>query len=270
MVRLSTALLGLVLITSLALVSCAGSSTAKTVETAREEIDRPYSIRSGEFSYTSPLGSHNAYLCRPQSDRPLPAVVLIHEWWGLNEYVKLEAERLARQGFVTLAVDLYGGEVASDRERAAALKGAVDDGEAVQTMRSAVTFLRSLPETMGQPIGSMGWCFGGTKSLQLAIADPRIEACVVYYGSPVTQPGELKTIRASVLGIFGEEDASIPMGVVEAFSDGLALAGVPHQIEVFPGLGHAFANPSNVSGYAPKPAEEARRISDAFLKAKLK
>ena len=251
----------------LGLAGCAGKSKADPGASAREA--RPFSVTSGRITYSSPLGAHNAFLCRPAGEGPFPGVVVVHEWWGLNDTIKAEAERLARLGFVTLAVDLYGGEVASTPARAAELKDAVADAEAVLAMRAAVRFLRELPETGTRPIGCIGWCFGGRKSLQLAIAEPEIEACVLYYGTPVTDAEDLAEIQGSVLGIFGEADQHISMQEVTALADGLALAGVPYRIETFPDVGHAFANPSNQGGYAPKAAEEARQVSDEFLKEKL-
>ncbi|MCB2156417.1 dienelactone hydrolase family protein [bacterium] len=269
MLRYRMPLHSMILILTLALAGCAGDGANVDLDDAAK-ASRPFSIKSGEISYSSSVGTHNAYLCRPATSDPVPAIVVIHEWWGLNEHIKSEAERLARLGYVTLAVDLYNGRVATSPADAAALKGEVDDAAAVATMRGAVDFLAKLPQTKGQPIGCIGWCFGGTKSLQLAIAEPRIDACVLYYGTPITDPEELGRIQGRVLGIFGEADSHIPLKEVDALADGLALSGVPYRIETFPDVGHAFANPSNQGGYAPKAAEDARRISDEFLKETLR
>ena len=192
----------------------------------------------------------------------LPGLVVIHEWWGLNDNIVDQARRLAAEGYAALAVDLYGGESADTPDGAMALMQAVDDAAAVGNLEQAHAFLRA----RGAPtVGSVGWCFGGGKSLQAALALPtELDAAVVYYGQPVTDAEALRPLQMPVLGLFGSEDAAFPPDTLAAFEAALAEAGVEHEIEVYDGADHAFANPSGQS-YQADAAEDAWARTTAFL-----
>lgn len=215
-----------------------------------------------------PLGNGQAYLSLPK-DRPapLPAMLVIHEWWGLNDHIKHWSDRLAAEGYAVLAVDLYGGKVATDGEGAMALMKTVDPGAAKQTIRAALDFLEKDPGILASGVGSIGWCFGGHWSLETALLAPELKACVLYYGQPVTDPAALKAIHAEVLGVFGTQDPSIPAESVKAFEDGLKTAGVQARILRYDAP-HAFANPSNPK-YDEKSSSHAWKEVKAFLKAEL-
>ena len=192
----------------------------------------------------------------------LPGLVVIHEWWGLNDNIVDQARRLADQGYAALAVDLYGGETADAPDAAMALMQAVDAEAAVDNLRQAHAFLAA----RGAPaVGSIGWCFGGGQSLQAALALPaELDAAVVYYGQPVTDAEALRPLQMPVLGIFGAEDAAFPPDTLDAFQAALAEAGVTHEVVVYPGADHAFANPSG-ERYQPEAAEDAWARTTAFL-----
>ncbi|MBI5153614.1 dienelactone hydrolase family protein [Candidatus Poribacteria bacterium] len=222
-------------------------------------------VKGENVTYSSRLGEHRAFLARPDGEGPFPGLIVIHEWWGLNDGIREEARKLAELGYAALAVDLYGGQVATEAPQARALKDAVKDDDALETMRAAVQYLSNQSFTKDRAIGCIGWCFGGRKSLQLAIAEPRIRACVIYYGTPVTEVETLRQIRGSVLGIFGEADQAIPMTEVETLKKGLDEAGIRSEFHTYPGAGHAFANPSNKAGYNTDAAADARKWTAKFL-----
>ncbi len=201
---------------------------------------------------------------RPVEDGDWPGVVMVHEWWGLNEQIKDMAETLAAQGYAVLAVDLYG-EVAETPDQARALSGGLDQAAAVQNLQAAKAFLE---DRGAGKVASLGWCFGGGQTLQLALNEP-LDATVIYYGRLVTDADELRAISSPVLGIFGEEDASIPVESVQAFDLALDEAGVVHDVYVYPGVGHAFANPSGAA-YAPDETADAWAKTLAFLAEHLK
>ena len=208
-------------------------------------------------------------LARPaglRPDAPAPGVVVIHEWWGLNENVEDMARRLAGEGYAALAVDLYGGEVAATPDEAMSTMRAAMADEAALTanLEAATDFLVS--RQSAPRVGVIGWCFGGMWSLRAALAQPtRLDAAVVYYGRPVTDPARLAALGdVPVLAFFGGDDSSIPQDTVRAFDAALAEAGVPHEVEVYPGAGHAFANPSG-QAYVPEAAEDAWRRTTAFF-----
>ena len=207
-------------------------------------------------------------LARPadvRPDDPAPGVVVIHEWWGLNENVEDMARRLASEGYAALAVDLYGGEVAQTPDEAMTTMRAVMSDEAALTanLEAATDYLAA--RQSAPRVGVIGWCFGGMWSLRAALAQPeRLDAAVVYYGRPVTDPARLAVLDLPVLAFFGEEDSSIPQDTVRAFDAALAEAGVDFELTIYAGAGHAFANPSG-QAYVPEAAEDAWRRTTAFF-----
>src|SRR5215216_2879553 len=203
-----------------------------------------------------------------QQQQKLPAVVMIHEWWGLNDNIKDMADELASEGYVVLAADLYNGEVATTPDKAMQLVGTVRENpeQAISNLQSAVQYLASLPNVNSSRIASLGWCFGGGQSLQLALNSEQnpLAATVIYYGNLVNDANELSKINWPVLGIFGDQDQSIPVESVNAFEQALNETGVTNEIYIYPGVGHAFANPSG-DNYAPKETADAWKKTVVFL-----
>jgi carboxymethylenebutenolidase len=200
----------------------------------------------------------------------LPAVVMIHEWWGLNENIKNMANMLAKQGFVVLAADLYKGEVADNPQRAMELVQSVrnNQNDSTKNLQAAVKYLGSLPNVDSSKIASLGWCFGGGQSLQLALnsQDHPLAATLIYYGTPLVTDNEpLSKIKWPVLGIFGDKDQAIPLEQVNLFRKSLDQNGITNEIHIYKGVGHAFANPSG-DNYAPKETEDAWQKTLSFLK----
>jgi carboxymethylenebutenolidase len=215
------------------------------------------------------------YLVYPVSSndtvgKKLPAVVMIHEWWGLNENIKNMANLLAKQGFVVLAADLYKGEVANNPERAMELVQTVRNNQnnSINNLQTAVKYLSLLRNVDSSKIASLGWCFGGGQSLQLALnsQDHPLAATILYYGTPlVTDKALLSKIKWPVLGIFGDKDQSIPIEEIKQFGNSLNQSGITNNIHIYKGVGHAFANPSG-DNYAPKETEDAWQKTLSFLK----
>jgi carboxymethylenebutenolidase len=214
------------------------------------------------------VGDAEHYLSLPKDGKaPLPAVLLIHEWYGLNDHIRHWADRLAADGYATLAVDLYGGKVATKREEASALMQAVDKDEALATLKAAFDFLGTEPRIRSTRRASLGWCFGGGWSLQLAIAEPRLDACVIYYGRLVDDVETLRAIKAPVLGVFGTRDRGIPMDSVKAFEAAMQRAERPCRVLAYDAE-HAFANPSGAR-YDRENAAKAWTEVRAFLRERL-
>jgi carboxymethylenebutenolidase len=197
-----------------------------------------------------------------------PAVIMIHENKGLNDNIKNMANLLARNGYVVLAVDLFKGEVTTDRNRSSELTQYVRDNQDIATanLKSAVKYVSSLPNVNAEEIVSLGWCFGGAQSLQLALnsQDHPLAATIIYYGRLVTDNATLANIKWPVLGIFGDQDRSIPVDTVKAFESALNSIGIPNEIYIYKGVGHAFANPSG-ENYAPKETQDAWQKTLSFL-----
>ena len=198
----------------------------------------------------------------------LPAVIMIHENKGLNDNIKKMANLLARNGYVVLAVDLFKGEVTTDRNRSSELSQYVRENQDIATanLKSAVRYLSSLPNVNPEKIVSLGWCFGGGQSLQLALnsQDHPVAATIIYYGRLLTDNASLAKIKWPVLGIFGDQDKSISVDSVKAFEMALNSNGIPNEIYIYKGVGHAFANPSG-ENYAPKETRDAWQKTLAFL-----
>jgi carboxymethylenebutenolidase len=224
---------------------------------------------SGYLVYADTTNATSASGQQQQQQQKLPAVVMIHEWWGLNDNIKDMADELASEGYVVLAADLYNGEVATTPDKAMQLVGTVRENpeQAISNLQSAVQYLASLPNVNSSRIASLGWCFGGGQSLQLALNSEQnpLAATVIYYGNLVNDTNELSKINWPVLGIFGDQDQSIPVESVNAFEQALNETGITNEIYIYPGVGHAFANPSG-DNYAPAETVDAWEKTLAFLK----
>jgi carboxymethylenebutenolidase len=210
------------------------------------------------------LSSSQAYLSLPPNAKaPIPGVVVVQEWWGLNNNVKHWADRLAAEGYAALAVDLYGGKVATTPDSAMAYMKAVDPDKATAILLEAHKFLSTDARVKAPKTGSIGWCFGGHWSLRLALAEPELDACVMYYGAPITDVATLRAIKAPLLGVFGNKDESIPPAAVDEFEKSLREAGVKVEILRFDAP-HAFANPSNPHYDAEASAAAWKKVQTFF------
>ncbi len=221
--------------------------------------------------------SASGYLVYPSNattgtvNKKLPAVILIHEWWGINDNIRTIANSLSRQtGYVVLAADLFKGQSTKDPNQAAQLSKTVTNNqqEAIANLKAAVKFVSSLPFVNGSKIASIGWCFGGGQSLQLAVNSEEhpLVATILYYGTPlVTDKQQLSKIKWPVLGIFGDHDQANPLSKIQLFKSALDSDSIINQIYIYKGLGHAFANPSG-SNYAPQQTLDAWEKTLEFLK----
>lgn len=212
---------------------------------------------------------YDGYLALPQGKGPFPAVVVIIEWWGLNEQIKGVADRLAEAGFAALVPDLYYGHVTTDPEKAHELMRGLDEKTALKDLGAAVEFLRARPEVGKSKVGSLGFCMGGGLSLQLALSRPDLQGAVMFYGQPETDPAILKGIACPVLGLFGAEDQGIPADKVQEMAKQLKEVGKGAEIKIYPGAGHAFFNETRPS-YKADAATDAWQKTLAFFKARLK
>lgn len=190
------------------------------------------------------LAGGRAYLSLPEgATGPVPGIIVIHEWWGLNEHIEHWADRLAGLGYAALAIDLYKGEVATDADAAMATMQKVQEADAKATIDAAVQFLQTDPRVQAPKLAVIGWCFGGGWSLEAALDHPEIDAAVMYYGMPETDVARLKEMHAKLLGIFANQDGHITPQVVDDFEKALGEAGADAHLYRYD-ADHAFANPS--------------------------
>jgi carboxymethylenebutenolidase len=221
-------------------------------------------------SYKSGDETVQGVLYTPAGRAPFPALVVIHEWWGLNDWVKEQASKLADEGYVTLAVDLYRGKVATTADEAHEIMRGVPEDRAARDLHAAVEFLKSRSDVKKDRIGSIGWCMGGGYSLDVALQEPTLAAAVINYGHLAADADSIKRINASVLGIFGGQDRGIPVDDVKKFEQALKQQGNKVEILIYPDAGHAFENPNNKTGYRAADAADAWKHTTSFLAATLK
>jgi len=221
-------------------------------------------------SYKSGDETVQGVLYAPRGKGPFPALVVIHEWWGLNDWVKDQASKLADQGYVTLAVDLYRGKVATTPDQAHEIMRGVPEDRAKRDLHAAVEFLKSQPNVKPDRIGSIGWCMGGGYSLDVALQEPALAATVINYGHLATDPEALKKINAPILGLFGAQDRGITPDDVHKFEQALKQLGKKIDIKIYDDAGHGFENPNNKDGFRAEDAADAWRRITGFLASTLK
>jgi carboxymethylenebutenolidase len=207
----------------------------------------------------------SGFLAVPDKPGVYPGVIAIHEWWGLNDWVKEQTEKLAAQGYVVLAVDLYRGKVATDASEAHELMRGLPQDRAIKDLNAAFAYLGARKDVKQNRVAAIGWCMGGGLALQLAIHQPRLSATVVNYGSLPTDPNDLQQIVGPILGNFGADDRGITPADVNAFEASMKKINRYVDIKIYPGAGHAFENPSNATGYRPEAAADAWTRTVAFL-----
>jgi carboxymethylenebutenolidase len=225
---------------------------------------------SKTVSYKSGDETVQAILYTPAGKGPFPGIIVIHEWWGLNDWVKDQATKLSDEGYVTLAIDLYRGKVATTPDVAHEIMRGVPEDRAKRDLHAAFEFLASQSDVKKDHIGSIGWCMGGGYSLDVALQEPTLRAVVINYGHLATDNNSLKAINAPVLGLFGGQDRGITPDDVHKFEKALKQLGKQVDVTIYPDAGHGFENPVNKDGYRPDDAADAWKRTVKFFAATLK
>jgi len=242
---------------------------------ANASVQEPrQAVTAEEVTYGIVAGKPaRGYYVRPAAARAgerLPAILMVHEWWGLNDNIRMMARRWAGEGYQVLAVDMYGGRVAATPQEARQLMGEVmaNDQIGVDHMMAAAGYVKS--RRGASRTGVLGWCFGGGWALQTALFTPEnVDAAVMYYGRVETGRDRLARLDAPLLGIFGAEDRGIPVDSVRAMEATLRGLGKNATIQIYPGAGHGFANPSG-EAYNAAAATDAWGRATAFFARHLK
>ena len=188
------------------------------------------------------------YLAVPVSGSG-PGVVVLQEWWGLVDHIMDVCDRFAAEGFVALAPDLYHGESTTSPDDAQKLMMALNIGKTEKDMKGTVKYLLGLDETTGETVGTVGFCMGGQLSLYAACENPKVGACVVYYGiHPAVNP-DLAKLNAPVLGFFAENDGFVTPEVARKLESDVRAAGKQIEIHIYDGADHAFFNDTRTEAY---------------------
>jgi len=217
--------------------------------------------------YTTVDGQQiEGWLSRPDNAADdLPALIVIHEWWGLNDNIRRAAERLAGEGYVTLAVDLHKGNTAATPKDAMKMGRVLGQNEApaLANLEDAIAYLQT--EVGATRIGVIGWCQGGKWSLLTALNYPAdIDATVVYYGRITDDKAELEVLDMPVLGVFAGDDFIVPPKLAYRFAASMADLKKELEFYMYRDAAHAFSNPSG-QDYNPEAAADAWKHTTAFL-----
>ena len=212
--------------------------------------------------------SSRGYLAVPESGEG-PGVVVLQEWWGLVDHIKDVADRFADAGFVALAPDMYHGKKADHPDDAGRLMMALEIDRAEKDLRGAIEYLLSLPETTSQNVGTVGFCMGGQLSLYAACINPRVGACVDYYGIHPSVVPEIKKLRAPVLGFFGADDPYVTPDAARQLKAQLDDNGKRAEFHIYDHAGHAFFNDSRPEAFNRAFADDSWMRMLAFYREHL-
>lgn len=232
--------------------------------------DSPETKAKNTITYPSGTEMVSAHLALPAGAGRKPAVIVIQEWWGLNDFIRGKADDFARRGYVALAVDLYRGKVATDPDTAHQLMRGLPEDRAIRDLTAAFDYLRSRDDVDGTRIGAVGWCMGGGYSLALAFAQPKLAGAVIYYGRLVTDEARIKSVAVPLLGNFGALDKGIPAESVREFEQKAKAAGKSVDFKIYPNAGHGFASSTDPSVFRADDAKDADARTDSFFAKVLK
>lgn len=251
------------------LVACSGEQPDNLAASPAVEGQSPTAtgaaVESELIEYAVEGGVAPGFVARPSGGGPFPGVVVIQEWWGLDEHIKDVTRRVAMEGFVALAPDLYRGEVAREPSDARRLAMALVREQALADIQGAADYLASLPTVAPKQIGVMGFCMGGALAMQMAYKGREIGASVVFYGGGVQlTDDELRAISAPILGLYGEADGGIPVELVREWGTKLAAFGKTGEMVIYPDAPHAFFNDTRDSYRAEAAADAWRRTISWF------
>jgi carboxymethylenebutenolidase len=241
-------------------LAIAALSLLAAIVTVRADAPRTETVQ-----FPSGTETVSGFLAMPEKPGRYPALVVVHEWWGLTDWVKEQAQKLAEQGYIALAVDLYKGQVTTDPEVAHELMRGLPQDRAVSDLKAGFAYLATRKDVDRDHIGSIGWCMGGGYALQLAIHEPHLAACVVNYGALPTDPNDIQQIFAPVLGSFGANDRGITPADVQGFEKTMRGMNRRIDVKIYDGAGHGFENSTNTADYRPDAAADAWARTLAFL-----
>ncbi len=220
-------------------------------------------ITAATATFTAEGKSVNGYLARPADPAKAPAIIIIHEWWGLNDHIKEIAERYARAGFIAAAIDLYDGAVTKDAQEAGKMMSALDPKGALANLATAIKFLRAQAEVSS--VGVTGFCMGGVYTL-LAACNFQLEAAAPFYGMP-DDLSVIENLSCPALFIGGEQDQWITVEKMNRLDAAFKQHGKDAEVKIYAGADHAFFNDTRPEVYSARDAADAwQRAIDFFAK----
>lgn len=254
-----------ILLSSIVFISCnSKNDVEKTNKKIADEIAFQRELEKG-VKYTSGRDSVSAYFSLPPGEGPFPALIVIHESWGLNDWIRTNADAFANKGFAALAVDLYRGKSTTKTNEASELMLGLKPDLVIKDLQAAYSYLQDHPKVDKNRMGVVGWNMGSGYALQAAMSLPKLKAAVMNYGNVIPEASKIRKVGCPLLGIFGETDRGIAVTDVQNFQKALDDAKKENKIIIYRNVGHAFMNPNNKEGYNQEITERAWREIYAFL-----
>lgn len=265
--------ISLIAFTALALFAASCNRDRAEKAAADEHADHTTTTAApASTTTTAPAGTTvqfgngaSGYLYAPTTGGKKPGLIVIQEWWGVDDWIRQQADRYAQQGYVALAVDLYRGRSTKTQDEAHELMRGLPEDRAMSDLKAGIDHLSSRPDVDPQYIGVVGWCMGGGYALALATNDPRVKATVINYGRLITDQDTIAKLNGPVLGNFGGTDRGIPAEDVKTFGGTLTKMGKLGDVKIYESAGHAFMNPNNTEGYDAAAAQDAQKRIDQFF-----
>jgi carboxymethylenebutenolidase len=208
------------------------------------------------------------FIAEPSEEGKRPGLIIVHEWWGLNDHIKEIARRFAAEGYVALAPDLYDGKVAKDPGEAGHLMQALNQQDALNKLNAAVEYLSGRSDVDPNRIGVTGFCMGGTFALKLPCHNRKVKAAAPFYGD-IPAETELQALEAPVLFIGAERDQWITKDKMERLREMMSRLGKPGEVKIYPGMDHAFFNDTRPEVYDKNAATDAWNSVLKFFAEKL-
>lgn len=214
-------------------------------------------VRTESVEYPTNGETGQGFLAAPQGEGPFPGVIVVQEWWGLDDHIKDVAQRFAGEGFVALAPDLYHGNVTTEPGEAQKLMMSLNMGQATKELVKAAEYLASRPERSGRGIGAIGFCMGGGLALNLACESPHIRAVAPFYGTNPNPIDKLQNLQGPVFAVYAENDNFAGESVRHQLTEALKQHGIQHETKIYPGTQHAFFNDTRAEVYNRDAAEDS-------------
>ncbi|HYA36428.1 MAG TPA: dienelactone hydrolase family protein [Candidatus Binataceae bacterium] len=216
-------------------------------------------LETKEIHYAGKAGQIRAYTAHQAGDATRPAVIVVQEWWGLNDNIKNIARRFADEGYFAIAPDLYsrqGNKVATDPNTAAQLMTGLKKPDGIEDLKTTIQWLRSQPATRASKIGVTGYCMGGSYALLLPCESDQISAAAPFYGE-IPSEAELKKLNCPIFYAYGENDGWIQRKDVDHLAHALKNLGKKGEVKIYKGCQHGFFNETRKDVYAPDAAKDA-------------
>ncbi|WP_447977285.1 dienelactone hydrolase family protein [Candidatus Nitrospira bockiana] len=229
-------------------------------------------LKERMVQYPSDGVTVRAYAVAPAVKERRPAIIIVQEWWGLNDHIKDIARRYAKEGYVAIAPDLYsrlGNRVTTDANEAGKLMNTLQQQDGLKDLQATIAYLKTTPEVDPARIGVTGFCMGGSYALMLPCTTGEIKAAVPFYGQVPNPDTPLQKLACPILYIYGEEDGWITKADVQRLAAALKKYGKSGEIKTYPGASHAFFNDTRKEVYKPAEAKDAWTRAVAFFKQHL-